>query len=72
LPHHLNDYIMLNGVKSLCEVQFNNDYFLLGLLILMNVLIGPSQTVLYGSAFDKTILVGMNEGYNFTLLPVSQ
>jgi hypothetical protein len=68
----MNDYIVFNGVKSLCEVQFNNDYFLLGLLALMNVLIGPGQTVLYGSAFDETILVGMNEGYNFTLQPVSQ
>jgi hypothetical protein len=45
----MNDYIMLNGVKSLCEVQFNNDYFLLGLLALMNVLIGLGLTVLYGS-----------------------
>ena len=63
---------MLNGVKSLCEVQFNNDYFLLGLLTLMNVLIGLSQIVLHGSAFDKTILVGMNVGYNFTLQPISQ
>jgi hypothetical protein len=44
----MNDYIMLNGVKSLCEVQFNNGYFLLGLLALLNVL-GLGLTVLYGS-----------------------
>jgi hypothetical protein len=49
----MNDYIMLNGVKSLCEVQFNNDYFLLGLLALMNILIGLGQTILYGSALMK-------------------
>ena len=52
---------MFNSIKSFCEIKLENNDFFLGLLALMNILIGPCQVVLDCPGFDEAILVGMNE-----------
>jgi hypothetical protein len=57
LLHHLEDGHMFDCIKCVCEIQFEDNYVSFGVVALMDVLKCPSQTVLYCSRFDDSILI---------------
>ena len=55
---------MLNGIKGLLKVQFENYYRSLGLMTLVQIFKGPTNTILDCSAFNETILIFVNALHN--------
>ena len=58
---------MLNRVKSLRKIQFQQDNWPLGGLALMNVLETPSEAVLNRPTPEKTVLITMDAPKNHFL-----
>lgn len=59
--HDLNYSGVLDRVKGFLEVNLKYNYFSLGLMTLMNILIAPCKAILYRSGPDETVLILVNE-----------
>ena len=57
MSHDLQNYIMLNGVKSFSKIQLKNDDLFLALLALVDVFKAPGYAVLNCLVSDNTILI---------------
>jgi hypothetical protein len=64
---NLNNGIMLNGIKSLGKIQFENNYGLLGHMALVKILKIPGNTILNRSGFEESTLIFMNAIQNPSL-----
>jgi hypothetical protein len=63
---------MIQFIKSLLKIKLKEDCFFLGFMTQMNIFIGPSQTILNSSRFDKAILVLMNKLHDDSMHPICQ
>ena len=69
---HLKNNLMLNCVKGLSKVQLKDYNWALGLLILMNILKAPGQTILNRPALEEPILIFVDALEDHPLQSVGQ
>ena len=58
--HNLKHSPVLNCIKGFSEVKLEKYDFFLGGLTLVDILKGPSETILYSSSLNETILIVVN------------
>ena len=60
MPHYVNHGSMRHCIECFGKIKFKQNGLPPRCLALIDVLISPSQAILYGSSLNKTILVLMN------------
>jgi len=58
--HNFKHSTVLYCIKSFSEIKLEKYDFFLGGLTLVDILKGPSETILYSSSLNETILIAMN------------
>ena len=60
MPKNLKNSFMLNRIKGLLKVQLKDYNWPLGLMALVQIFKGPTNTILNCSALNETILIFVN------------